>query len=97
MPINRKMGVTFQGKPCALGHDGLRYVSGKNCVECARVYSKERRKRTSAPTLNDLFSSPLPSPLPAPAPSVKPRLVKGRCQSGSSEAMRTAGKKLRGG
>jgi hypothetical protein len=27
---------TYQGKPCAHGHDGTRYASNRKCVACSR-------------------------------------------------------------
>lgn len=35
----------YTGVPCANGHDGLRYVSTGNCVECARAYTRAGRAR----------------------------------------------------
>jgi len=31
----------FQGKPCAFGHDGLRYASNSGCVHCIRARSEK--------------------------------------------------------
>lgn len=28
--------LTYQGKPCAHGHDGTRYASNRKCVACSR-------------------------------------------------------------
>ena len=28
--------LTYQGKPCAHGHDGTRYASNRKCIACAR-------------------------------------------------------------
>jgi hypothetical protein len=33
----------FQGNPCKLGHDGIRYVSTGSCVVCQKEATKQRR------------------------------------------------------
>lgn len=81
MPINRKLSATFQGKPCAQGHDGLRYVSGKGCVECAKIYSAQRAEKEAerqAQVSLALFEIMSPPPM---KPTSRPRFVAGRCQS----------------
>lgn len=42
-------GVKFyRGKPCKYGHDGLRYTSTTECVECAKVRQQQRYQRELA-------------------------------------------------
>jgi hypothetical protein len=36
------MTDTYQGKPCAQGHDGTRYASNRKCVACASVDWRSR-------------------------------------------------------
>lgn len=42
------MTETFQGKPCKRGHSGIRYVVGRECVECYR--NRRREKYASDPS-----------------------------------------------
>ena len=41
---------TYKGKPCKRGHDGTRYTSGGECVECnkARRQTPERKAYNKA-------------------------------------------------
>ena len=41
------MAETFQGKPCKRGHSGIRYVVGRESVECCR--NRRREKYASDP------------------------------------------------
>lgn len=34
----------FRGRPCRRGHDGLRFIVSKGCVECRRLNCREYRK-----------------------------------------------------
>jgi len=34
---------TYTGRPCKYGHDGTRYMSSKNCIECARAAARKQR------------------------------------------------------
>jgi hypothetical protein len=38
----------FRGRPCRRGHDGLRYVISKGCVECRRLNCRDFRKKHGA-------------------------------------------------
>jgi len=41
----------YRGTPCRHGHDGVRYVTGRNCVECVRIARGgwlKTRKRSDA-------------------------------------------------
>ena len=41
----REAGISkFQGRPCKHGHDGLRYSSTGNCVECVTFYRERKEK-----------------------------------------------------
>jgi 5-methylcytosine-specific restriction endonuclease McrA len=41
------MANTFVGKPCGKGHDGTRYVSNNQCVDCSRGWYEANRERKS--------------------------------------------------
>ena len=60
LPANHAAAVAigarhFNGSPCKRGHAGLRYTSGRNCVECVRIarggWQKSRRRSTDNMTL----------------------------------------------
>ena len=34
--------------PCKRGHEPIRYVKGRKCVECQRLYNKKHNKATNA-------------------------------------------------
>ncbi len=37
--------ITYQGKPCRHGHDGIRYISTAKCIKCVSNYYKEYQTR----------------------------------------------------
>ena len=42
--IAREAGEKFyEGKPCAEGHGGLRYVCNAHCVACAKYLGSQQR------------------------------------------------------
>lgn len=57
----------YQGKPCPVGHNGLRYTSSGSCVECALIYHRKWTAQSSldwgrywrAKILNDPVRAPL--------------------------------------
>jgi hypothetical protein len=46
-PEAKAQGLTrfYTGKPCHKGHDVLRLVHGGGCVECRRIYQRERGRK----------------------------------------------------
>lgn len=36
---------TYQGAPCTNGHNGTRYTSNRQCVDCAKVQRAAQLKR----------------------------------------------------
>ena len=38
------MSAFVQGDPCVRGHSGLRYATGRRCVECARADARAAKK-----------------------------------------------------
>jgi hypothetical protein len=45
--IERGSRLYLTGKPCSRGHTAPRKTLNNECVECARIARKERRKRIS--------------------------------------------------
>lgn len=40
--------------PCVFGHEAIRYVVNKGCVECARSSSKHSYKKASGSVIDDI-------------------------------------------
>lgn len=80
----RKLGKKFYytGQPCPHGHICVRYTISKACHFCSIEKVRKAPERKGMTVAQESNPDPLSGSMP-PRANKKPRLIRGRCQSGS--------------